>query len=181
MDQKSTSQQLFNLTEDVCKSFYHVIYLRVCKLYQIVPVRLYVEKKPCTGNPSMKFLDAWKNQLEITRSNLRDVLLKEYVEKYFKLETEIKSVFAKHVIQEHWLLKVSNHLDKLEKKLRQKKLKKLHKFCKNDNLYFECLERFESHDKFFSFEDNFASFCKLLVPDFDNLYYLFTLNEKLKR
>ena len=85
MDQKSTSQQLFNLAEEVYKSFYHVIFLEVCKSYQIVPDGLYVEKEPCIGNPSKRFLDAWKNQLEITRSSLRDVLLEEYVEKYFKL------------------------------------------------------------------------------------------------
>ena len=53
-----------------------------------------------------KFLDPWKNQLEVTRSNLRDVLLKEYVEKYFKLQAEFRSVFAKHIIQEDWLLKL---------------------------------------------------------------------------
>ena len=53
-----------------------------------------------------KFLDPWKNQLEVTRSNLRDVLLEEYVEKYFKLQAEFRSVFAKHIIQEDWLLKL---------------------------------------------------------------------------
>ena len=78
MDQKSNSQQLFPLAEDVYKSFYHVIFLEVCKSYQIVPDMLYVEKEPCIGNTSKKFLDAWKNQLEVTRSNIRDVVLEEY-------------------------------------------------------------------------------------------------------
>ena len=119
MDQKSTSQQLFNLAEEVYKSFYHVIFLEMCKSYQIVPDGLYVEKEPCIGNPSKKFLDAWKNQLEITRSSLRDVLLEEYVEKYFKLEAEFRSAFAKNIVQEDWLLKVRNHLERLEKKLLQ--------------------------------------------------------------
>ena len=52
---------------------------------------------------------------------------------------------------------------------------KLRKFCKNHNLYFEYLERFESHDKCFSFKDNFVSICKSFVPGFDNLCYLLTL------
>ena len=47
IDQKSTSQ--FNLA-DVSKSFYHVIFLEVCKSYQIVPDELYVEIEPCIGN-----------------------------------------------------------------------------------------------------------------------------------
>ena len=61
-----------------------------------------------------KFLNAWKNQLEVTRSNLTDVLLEEYVEKYFTLEADLKSVFAKHIVLEDWLLKVRNHLERLE-------------------------------------------------------------------
>ena len=61
-----------------------------------------------------KFLNAWKNQLEVTRSNLTDVLLEEYVEKYFTLQADLKSVFAKHIVQEDWLLKVRNHLERLE-------------------------------------------------------------------
>ena len=80
-------------------------------------------------------------------------------------------------MQEDWLLKVRNHLDRLEKKLHQKKLKKLRKFCKNDNFYFECLEGFERHDKFFSFKYNFVTFCKSFVPNFENLHYLLTLND----
>ena len=116
------------------------VFLEVCKSYQIVPDGLYVEKEPCIGNPSKKLLDAWKNQLEITRSSLRDVLLEEYVEKYFKLEAEFKSVFAKHIEQEDWLLKVRNHLERLEKKLHQKKFKKLHKFCKNDYFILNVLK-----------------------------------------
>ena len=99
------------------------------------------------------------------------------MKKYFKLEARFKSVFVKHIVQEDWLLKVRNHLERLEKKLRQKKLKKLRKFCKNDNFYFVCLERFESHDEFFSFKHNFVSFCKSFVPDFENLRYLLTLND----
>ena len=92
------------------------------------------------------------------------------MEKYFKLEAEFKSVFAKHIVQEDWLLKVRNHVDRLEKKLRQEKLENLRKFCKNDNFYYECLERFESHDESFSFKFNFVSFCKSFVPDFENLH-----------
>ena len=61
-----------------------------------------------------KFLDAWKNQLEVTRSNLTDVLLEEYMEKYFTLEADLISVFAKHIAQEDWLLRVRNHLARLE-------------------------------------------------------------------
>ena len=54
---------------------------------------------------------------------------------------------------------------------------KVYIYCKDDNFYFECLERFESHEEFFSFKHNFVNFCKSFVPDFDNLHYLLTLND----
>ena len=43
-------------------------------------------------------------------------------------------------------------------------------------MYFECLERFESHFEFFSFKFNFLEFCNNFIPDFENLYYLLHLN-----
>ena len=121
MDQKSTSQ-LFNSRKYVYKYFYHVTFLKMCKLYQIVPDGLYVEKVPCIGNSNKQILEVWKNQLEVTGSNLGDDLFEEYVEKYFKSQVEFKSVFAKHVVQEDWLLKVRSYSEIPEKKLRQKKL-----------------------------------------------------------
>ena len=45
---------------------------------------MYVEKVPCIGNSSKQVLDAWKNQLEVSGSNLGDILFEEYAEKYFK-------------------------------------------------------------------------------------------------
>ena len=96
----------------------------MCKSYQIVPDGFYVEKEPCIGNPSKKVVDSWKNRLEVTKSNLRDVLLEEYVGKYFKLKADFKSFFAKHIVQEDWLLKVRNHLDRLEKNFVSEEVKK---------------------------------------------------------
>ena len=92
MDQKSILQQLFTLAENIYKSFYLVIFIEVCKSYQIVPDGLYVEKEPCIGNVS----NMWKS--------------------VFKLGTHFISVFAKHIVQEDWLSKVSNHLERLKKK-----------------------------------------------------------------
>ena len=37
---------------------------------------------------------------------------------------------------------------------------------------FKCVERFESHVKFFSFKFNFLGFSNNFVPDFENMYYL---------
>ena len=72
-----------------------------------------------------------------------------------------------------------NHLEKSE---RRRKLKKLRKLSNNETLRFKCLERFESHFEFFSFNINFLELCNNFVPDFENLYYLLHLNtsDKIK-
>ena len=36
MNHKNTAQQLFNISEDIYKSFYHIVFLEVCRAYQII-------------------------------------------------------------------------------------------------------------------------------------------------
>ena len=147
MYRKNTAQQLFNISEDIYKLFYHTVFLEVCRAYKIILDGLFISKKPCIGKPSDRFLNSWEKELENTGVNLREVLIKEYVRKLVQLGTQFKSTINRHLIQEDWLLKTRNHLEKYEKKLKQKKLKKLRKLCKdNSNLYFACLTRFDSHD-----------------------------------
>ena len=50
-------------------------------------------------------------------------------------------------------------------------------FANTDDLYFACLERFESHYQFFRLNSRFFDFCESFVPDFENLHYLSHLNE----
>ena len=58
-----------------------------------------------------------------------------------------------------------------------KKLKKIRMLASTDNLYFACLERFESHYRFFRVKSGFFDFCESFIPDFENLHYLLHLNE----
>ena len=47
-----------------------------------------------------------------------------------------------------------------------------------DNLYFACLECFESHYQFFfDLKSRFFNFCKSFIPVFESLYYILPLNE----
>ena len=150
MNHKNTAQQLFNISEDIFKSFYHIAFLQVCRAYQIIPDRLFISKKSCIGKPSDRVLDSWEKDLENTGVNLREVLFEEYVRKPFELINQFKSTINRNIIQEDRLLKTRNHLEKLERKLKHKKLTKLRKLYKdNSNLYFACLTGFDSHDVFF--------------------------------
>ena len=47
----------------------------------------------------------------------------------------------------------------------------------NEDLYFACLERFESHYEFFQLKFRFYNFSENVIPDFENLHYLLHLNE----
>ena len=106
--------------------------------------------------------------------------MEEYVRKLFELINQFKSTANRHIIQEDWLLKTINHLEKLEKKLKHKKLKKQRKLSKdNSNLYFAYLTRFDSHDEFLDFRYYFSKFCNSFIPDFENLYYLIHLNDNM--
>ena len=64
---------------------------------------------------------------------LPELTIIKFVQKPFDLETEFISILSLCTVQEDWLLKTRNHLEKHEKKLRWK------------NLYSASSERFESH------------------------------------
>ena len=46
-----------------------------------------------------------------------------------------------------------------------------------DELYFACLERFESHYQFCRLKSRFFYFCESFIRDFETLHYLSHLNE----
>ena len=91
----------------------------------------------------------WEGELINVESKLRVLVLYEYVEKLFKSEETFNCLFEEFLVQDDWLLKVRGHLEKYEKILRQRKLKKLKKLTKsNEFLFFECLGQFDSHEPF---------------------------------
>ena len=100
------------------------------------------------------------------------VLIFEHVWKLYAIEEKFDSLFKHHTVQEDWLFRTRNYLEKLEKQ----NVKNLRKLSNNETLYFKCLERYKSHFEFFSFKFNFLEFCNNFIPDFENFYYLLNLN-----
>ena len=127
--------------------FYHIVFLQVCIAYSIIPDGFTVNKNPCIGKPSKKLISDWEGELLNVESKLRDLVLYEYVEKLFKSEETFNCLIEEFSVQDDWLLKVIGDLEKYEKILRQRKLKKLKKLTKsNEFLFFECLGQFDSHE-----------------------------------
>ena len=108
-----------------------------------------IKKTPCVGNSSKNFSLLWGKELVAAQFELIGLTISPSVQKLFNMETDFISKFSLHTVQEDWLLKTKNHLEKFEKKLCLKKLKKIRMLASTDDLYFACLERFESHYQFF--------------------------------
>ena len=81
-----------------------------------------ISKKPCIGKPSNGFLDSWERELE-NRSYLARCVNQKICAETFQLITQFESKINRQIVQEVWLSKKRNHLEKLEKKLKRKKLK----------------------------------------------------------
>ena len=77
MNRKNAAQQLFNISEDIYKLFYHIVFLEGCRAYQIIPDGLFISKKPYIGKPSNRFLDSWEKELENAEVNFREVLIED--------------------------------------------------------------------------------------------------------
>ena len=176
MNREKIPQQLYNLLEDACRTFYHIVFLEASKSCGIIPNGLKIKKAACIGNVSKNFVTSWNLELTKAEVQLMEVLILEHVRKLYAIEESFNLLFKHHTVQEDWLFRTRNHLEKFEKAERRRKLKKLRKLSNNETLYFKCLERFESHFEFFSFKFKFLEFCNNFIPDFENLYYLLHLN-----
>ena len=96
-----------------------------------------------------------EKELAAAQFKLTELTINEFVQKLFDLETNLVSKFSLLTVQEDWLLKTRHHLEKYEKKLRLKKLKKIRKLANNEDLYFACWESFESHYQHFRLKYRF--------------------------
>ena len=152
--------------------------MQICSTYSIIPDGFTVNKNLCISKPSKKLMSDWEGELINVESKLCNLVLYEYVEKLFKSEETFNCLFEEFLVQDDWLLKVRGHLEKYEKILQQRKLKKLKKLTKsNEFLFFECLGQFDSHEPFFLLKHQFLKFCNWFVSDFENIYNLIHLND----
>ena len=63
MDQAQLAQQLFNLSEEIYRLCYHIVFLQVCSACSIIPDGVTVNKNPCIGKPSKKLMSDWEGEL----------------------------------------------------------------------------------------------------------------------
>ena len=112
------------------KTFYHIIFLEICKSYKIVPKGLYVKKDHCIGNPSTEFCNSWHKEKLDYQPWLCDILIRENVRKLLQLG-DFGWVIKKTKVNINFLLKLRFHLDRVKKKQQKVKLKKLRSLSPN--------------------------------------------------
>ena len=88
-------KQMFKTCENAYKTFYHIIFLEICKSYKIVPKGLYEKKDHCIGNPSTEFCNSWQKENLDYQLWLCEIVIRENVRKLFKLEEGFGRVIKK--------------------------------------------------------------------------------------
>ena len=105
-----------------------------------------------------------------------DFLLEEYCKKLFLMDC-FWEVIADMDVDISWLVKVRNHLDKVEKEHAETELKKLAYLSRNSHLKRMAFERFDEHLPHFQIKSDILFYFKSLCSEFENLYILVTINK----
>ena len=118
----------FKNSERIFNTFFHIVFLVMCKSFRLLPKDLLTKKRLCFGKPSDELEKEWKNGIDGRDGRCRDLLLQEHCKRLFNL-MDIFWCDIKYVeLDFNWLLKVKTHLDKLEKiqpKIKRKKLRNM--------------------------------------------------------
>ena len=89
----------------------------------------------------------------------RDLLPEEHCEKLFCLMDSFGKLIASANVNLNWLIKIRDHLNKIEKEQEKVKRKKLSCLCRNSSLKKMVFERFNEHRPHFQFKSDFFLYC----------------------
>ena len=153
----------YKKSEQINKSLYHIVFLEICKSFQLMPKGFKAKKKCCVGGTSKDFEEKWDANLQDIESKYRD--LSFYLMDYFWEATVDVDVDTS------CLVKFRKHHGKIEREHAKTKRKKIARLSRN---YFQNLM---STSLIFQFKSDFLSYCNFLCPEFENLYTLVTINK----
>ena len=75
----------FNNSERIFKTFFNIVFLEICKSFELLPKGLSTKKRLCFGKPSEELEKEWKNGIDELDGRCRDLLLQEHCKKLFNL------------------------------------------------------------------------------------------------
>ena len=136
MDQKGKNYSItcFKKSEAIYKTFYHIVFLEICKSFQLMPKGLVVRKNFCVGGTSKEFQQKWGCNLKETEMKCQYLLLGEYCSKLFSLMDGFWLEISGKRVDICQLGSVRVHLDKVEKEQQRIKQKKLSTLSSNSSL-----------------------------------------------
>ena len=162
---KSYMKVPYKKSEQIYKSFYHIVFLEYCKSFKLMPNGLEAKNKYCVeGVTSKDFKKKWDGNFWDMESKCQDLLLEEHCKKLFYLMNSFWKVIVDGDVDISWLVKVRHHLDQTEKEQAKTKGKKLASLSRNSHLKRMVLEGFDEHLPHFQFNSDFLSIlyaCKL--------------------
>ena len=112
---KSYIKVCYKEPEQICKSFYHIVLLEICKSFQLMPKGSDAKKKYFVGETSKDFEKKWDGNLRDIESKCRNLLLEEHCKKLLYLMNCFWKTIPDVDADINWLVEVRNHLDKNEK------------------------------------------------------------------
>ena len=75
----------FKNSERIFKTFFHIVFLEICKSFELLPKGLSTKKRLCFGKPSEELEKEWRNGIDELDGRCRDLLLQEHCKKLFNL------------------------------------------------------------------------------------------------
>ena len=72
-------------SERIFKTFFHIVFLEICKSFELLPKGLPTKKRLCFGKLSEELEKEWKNGTDEFNERCRDLLLQEHCKKLFNL------------------------------------------------------------------------------------------------
>ena len=118
----------FKNSEGIFKTFFHIVFLEICKLFELLLKGLSTKKRLYFEKLSEELEKEQKNGIDELNGRCRDLLLQEHCKKLFNFMDTFWCDIKYVEVDVIWLMKVKTHLDKLEKiqsKIKRKKLRKI--------------------------------------------------------
>ena len=69
----------------ILKTFFHIVFLEICKSFELLPKGSSTKKRLCFGKPSEEPEKEWKNGIDEQDETCRYLLLQEHCKKHFNL------------------------------------------------------------------------------------------------
>ena len=128
----NTMQQLYNSADRIFNQFYKIIFLETCSYYNLIPKGLRITKKAQSVKKD-SIQNRWDNVLTDAARTLLRITIEEEVtcmrieeNEFWTAVDVLRNIHSEDsFITAEWLAKLQQHTDKLEKKLKFYKARKL--------------------------------------------------------